>query len=58
MECQGQRLLDRREVMGLMRWSSATFWRALNRGAFPQPLRVPGCHPRWRMEDIEALLQR
>lgn len=55
---QGQRLLDRRQVMDLMGWSSATLWRALQRGAFPAPLRLPGCHPRWRIEDVDGLLQQ
>lgn len=55
---KGQILLGRRQVMEVMGWSSATLWRALQRGVFPQPLRLPGCHPRWRMSDIEGLLQK
>ncbi|WP_281184753.1 AlpA family transcriptional regulator [Trichlorobacter lovleyi] len=51
-------MMSRAEVLRIMGWSPTTLWRALRRGAFPQPMRLPGCHPRWRAEDVEALLQR
>lgn len=51
-----KKLVGRKYIMQWLGWSGATLWRKTKDGIIPQPIRIPGCHPRWVLEELEAAL--
>ena len=49
-------LLTVREVAALRRSGVSTVWRDVARGTFPKPLYVTARAPRWRLEDVRAIV--
>jgi predicted DNA-binding transcriptional regulator AlpA len=49
-------LLTRKDMMELLKISSATLDRQEKKGALPPAIRRPGCFPRWRRTDVEAMI--
>lgn len=49
-------LLTRKDMMELLKISSATLGRQEKKGAIPAAIRRPGTYPRWRRADVEAML--
>ena len=51
-----KKLVGRKHIMQWLGWSGATIWRKTKDGTIPQPIRLPGCHPRWVLEELEEAL--
>jgi predicted DNA-binding transcriptional regulator AlpA len=51
-----KKLVGRKEIMQWLGWSGATLWRKIKDGTIPQPIRMPGCHPRWVLSELEEAL--
>jgi predicted DNA-binding transcriptional regulator AlpA len=51
-------LLNVREVAALLGIGLSTAWRDAKSGAIPRPIYLSARAPRWRLADIQALIQR
>jgi prophage regulatory protein len=57
-EDEGERLLRRKEVEERLGVSRTTLWRMIHAGIVPQPLAVGRRLTRWRLADVNRVIER
>jgi predicted DNA-binding transcriptional regulator AlpA len=55
---KAKKIVNRKYIKQWLGWSDVTLWRHLKDGTIPAPISMPGCHPRWVLEDLESALYR
>ena len=50
-------LVRERDVLQVLPYSAATFWRRVNSGGFPKPIRLDGRVTCWRWGDVREWLR-
>jgi predicted DNA-binding transcriptional regulator AlpA len=52
------RLVRSKELRQMIGWSHATFWRLVNEGRLPMPVRIGERTKAWKLSNINAWLER